>query len=1108
MTTNWLKRFMLALIPVLCCCLPHTTDAQTPSIIIQPVGQSSAVGGTIQFTISATGGGTLAYQWRKNSTNLANGTFSGRATVSGATTTAMTLAGVTTNDQANYTCYITNTSGSITSSVATLAIILAPAITIQPKGAATNVGATVSFSVVASGTAPLNYQWYDNGSPISGATLNAYTISGVFTSDSGTYNVRVSNGAGTATSSNAVLAVGNLPALTLQPASLIVTQGQTASFSASASGDQPMYYFWRKNGANIAGATNTSFSIASAVPTNAATYTFVASNSVGTAISTGALLTVYYPPTITVQPASQTVGVGSNFTVSVTATGNPALAYQWRTNGTAIPGATASSYTVTGAQATDAGIYDVIVSNLVSSLTSSGAVVSVVYYPPTITAQPVGGNILAGNSYSLNATAVGTAPLSWQWRKNGTPILGANNNNYGFNPAQLTDAGLYDAVVTNMVGSVTSSVATIYAGYAPAITQQPASITNAFGGTAVFSCAATGPLPMTYQWFQNSTNLTGQTSPALTLTNLQLQNVGIYQVIVGNDFGSITSSVAVLHLSPGMVTQPTNQTVMPGSATSFTALANGEPPLTYQWQLNGTNVFDDGNMSGSVSNVLNFINVTSNNIGNYRLSISNSYGGISSAVANLTFGFARSSIFYFSSNVQPYEVLAGVSNIGVVVTGSSGSAGAWGGASGNVMSAVGIIGVSATNQLLFSTGGASAGNSGGFSPIEGFSGGRGGIDPRGIAAGWNGGGGGAATIIQLSQTNYIIVGGSGGGGCFGLPGGSSQLLNALGNIGIDTFGLNGAGSSYAAQGGGGGGGAIGGAGGVSFNNGGQGYGGGGSGGGSYLPTNLLFASSQWAFIDSGAGNNGSILVVPNAFPIITQQPATQNILAGASVTFTVSVISPLPISYQWYQGGIPISNATNSSMFLPFVTPQNGGNYSVVTSNVFASVTSSIVTLTVEIPVYITSQPQSQAVLQGGSAGFTVAATGTPPLEYQWQKNGSNLPTATLPTYSIPSASVTDAGFYLVVITNAYGSVTSSIVSLGVTLPPQRLNIVSSGRNGIQLQMSGTPNSAYAVQSATNLVPPVQWQSLLTNTADTNGVWQFMDTNLNSAQKFYRVTTP
>jgi hypothetical protein len=214
------------------------------------------------------------------------------------------------------------------------------------------------------------------------------------------------------------------------------------------------------------------------------------------------------------------------------------------------------------------------------------------------------------------------------------------------------------------------------------------------------------------------------------------------------------------------------------------------------------------------------------------------------------------------------------------------------------------------------------------------------------------------------------------------------------------------------------------------------------------------------------------------------------------------------VSYQWSKDGFAIPNATNSTFSITAVTPQNGGNYCVVVSNIFASVTSSIVTLTVDIPVYITSQPQSQTVLRGGSASFTVAATGTPPLEFQWQKNGSNLPTATLPTCSISSASLTDAGFYLVIITNDYGSVTSSIVSLGVTLPQQMLNIVSSGRNGIQLQMSGTPNSAYAVQSTTNLAPPIQWQSLLTNTADTNGVWQFTDTNFNSAQKFYRVTTP
>jgi hypothetical protein len=151
MTVNRLKRFIFALTPVFCCFLAITVQAQAPSIITQPASQSSAVGGTIQFTVSVAGGGTLAYQWQKNTTNLANGTFSGRATVSGATTASVTLAGITTNDQADYTCRITNTYGSVTSSIATLTVYVAPTITTQPVGKTNSPGANVSFIVVATG---------------------------------------------------------------------------------------------------------------------------------------------------------------------------------------------------------------------------------------------------------------------------------------------------------------------------------------------------------------------------------------------------------------------------------------------------------------------------------------------------------------------------------------------------------------------------------------------------------------------------------------------------------------------------------------------------------------------------------------------------------------------------------------------------------------------------------------------------------------------------------------------------------------------------------------------------------------------------------------------
>jgi hypothetical protein len=210
---------------------------------------------------------------------------------------------------------------------------------------------------------------------------------------------------------------------------------------------------------------------------------------------------------------------------------------------------------------------------------------------------------------------------------------------------------------------------------------------------------------------------------------------------------------------------------------------------------------------------------------------------------------------------------------------------------------------------------------------------------------------------------------------------------------------------------------------------------------------------------------------------------------------------------------VTLNGSTNQALNIAGVSTNDAGVYFVVVANAYGSVTSTQAVLTV-VPVIagatptITNQPVGQNVLVGHSAMFIVSATGTPTLGYQWQKNGFNLPSATLSNYSIPSTSTNDTGLYLVIVTNGYGSATSSIASLVVGLPPQKLNINSASGNGVQLQMSGTPNFPYAVQFATNLTPPILWLPALTNAADTNGVWQFTDTNLNSAQKFYRVTTP
>jgi len=782
------------------------------------------------------------------------------------------------------------------------------------------------------------------------------------------------------------------------------------------------------------------------------------------------------------------------------------LAYQWLKNGNALPGANGSTLALPDLCINDSGNYSVTITNPLRSVTSSVATLSVHY----IYKQPTGGNALAGNNFTFNVGAQGTG-LTYQWQKNGINISNANSTYLPLTNPALADAGNYTVVVTNYNGSETSTAAALYVGYAPFITQQPSSTTNAFGGTAVFSCAASGPLPMNYQWLHNNTILAGQTGAMLTLPNLQLQNVGTYNVIIGNNFGGITSSIVVLHLSPGMIAQPTNQIVMPVSAASFTALAGGEPPLCYQWQFNGTNLEDNTTYFGSASNTVSLVAALTNTVGNYALVVSNPYGSITSTVATLSFGFQAISTFVFTGLTSSYVVPAGISNLGITISGASGGDGQ-DASPGDIMLASGAVNVIPGQSFSVAVGSGGGGSYSqysqalGVNPVAAFNGGNGVTRPNNYPCG----GGGAATLVITPSEDYIIVGGSGGAAADGYSGNSSQIVSAMGVVGVDTFGQNG---NTNQGGGGGGGGAVGGAGGI--------YGG-GDGGASYLPINQLYETSKWSFMDGGLqvsgfglrGNDGFIVFVPNGFPVIDQDLVSQSILVATSASLSLGVTSPVPLSYQWYENGINIVNVTNSVLTLNSVTPQDSGSYSVVASNAFGMVTSSVVTLTVNVPSYITSEPQSQSVLQGANANFSVVATGDPPLAYQWYLQVDSFTPATSlngqtnANLNIINANIDDSGHYFVVVTNNYGTVTSTVAALVVEGLPQNLYITVEDNQAVQLQFTGTPDIPYVLQSATSLNPPVAWQSIITNLSDGNGNWTFVDTNaINYPAQFYRLQT-
>ncbi|MGC1413657.1 MAG: choice-of-anchor D domain-containing protein, partial [Candidatus Acidiferrum sp.] len=308
-------------------------------------------------------------------------------------------------------------------------------------------------------------------------------------------------------------------------------------------------------------------------------------------------------PTITTQPANQTVTAGQTATFSVVAGGTAPLSYQWQKNGVNIAGATASSYTTPATATTDSGsTFRVVVTNSAGNVTSNAATLTVnaAVVAPTITAQPVNQTVTAGQTATFTVVAGGTAPLSYQWQKNGVNIAGATTSSYTTPATATTDSGsTFRVVVTNTAGNVTSNAATLTvsaAAVAPTITTQPVNQTVTAGQAATFAVVAGGTAPLSYQWQKNGVNIAGATGTSYTTPATATTDSGsTFRVVVTNTAGNVTSNAATLTVSaaavvPTITTQPVNLSVTAGQTATFTVVAGGTAPLSYQWQKTGVNI--------------------------------------------------------------------------------------------------------------------------------------------------------------------------------------------------------------------------------------------------------------------------------------------------------------------------------------------------------------------------------------------------------------------------------------------------------------------------------------------------------------------------------------
>ncbi len=456
----------------------------------------------------------------------------------------------------------TDAAGNTATQTVSAFVQVPSSISTQPASLTVNQGGTATFSVGATGTAPFSYQWRKAGIAISGANSASYTIASAQSSDVASYDVVVTNVAGSATSVPATLSVIVPPSITLQPSDLTVTQGSLAAFNVTASGTAPFTYQWRKGGVNLTAGTSSTLSISAAQPSDVGNYDVILTNPAGSVTSASAHLTVNVPITVTTQPSSVTVLQGASVVFSVSATGTAPITYQWRKGGVNITGATSASYSIPATVGGDAGSYDVVLINAAGSVTSAPATLTV-NVPITVTTQPSSLTVNQGAAASFNVSATGSAPISYQWRKGGVDISGATSASYSIPTTVSGDAGSYNVVLTNAAGSVTSTAATLSI-ITPPLISRPSNLQLAVDSSGTLTAQVQSATPFSYYWKKDGVQISSTfvggiilfsgvsgsgTATAGSPISLQLLNVndrseGDYTLVVTNAFGPVESGSA------------------------------------------------------------------------------------------------------------------------------------------------------------------------------------------------------------------------------------------------------------------------------------------------------------------------------------------------------------------------------------------------------------------------------------------------------------------------------------------------------------------------------------------------------------------------------------
>ncbi len=950
-----------------------------------------------------------------------------------------------------------------------------PVITTQPQGRVVAPGSSISFTVAVSSVTFPTYQWRLNGVSIPGATGTNYTINSVQPSNSGNYSVAVANASGSVISYDAILTVTNDFSIPFDAAyvanfnenTVSVFDRATRGFLASIPvGTNPVTVVSSSDGRRVFVANQAPGTIS------------VIDTGVGCVVATISLGAGSQPGGLAVSPDNRLLYVGN-----------------------------AGSNTIS--------VIDINSSSVITNVGIGVSPGSIVYHPSRAELWVGNDNILVlsatnGSNYSQVAflSSPGRAFGSgFAFRTNSNDVLVAESCGCcgRFHRVSGTPSGgtislfspqdiLYDntgaayAVAFDPVTTIGYLGKSGHCGGTPKVYEY----TNTAVGRSLILPSPPWSLAVDsirHQVWAPMLNGVVAVADTISLTNFALLNSGTRaQGIVLAPFKGV----------PVFSSQPQSQTVAPGLSASFSVTVNGTPSVSYQWQFNGANI--PGTNSSLILNNAQLVSA-----GIYSVIVSNAFGSVRSIDAVLTintnFGILSDAAYVasYSNNtvyvidrtslsilgtigvgVNPYKVVStpngkrvfvsnqGSTNISVIDT-----------TAGSVIATIPVVGqplgmaVSPDSQRLY---------------VANFSSSN-------------------ISVIDINS-NLVITN-------VPTPGNQpvsiayhptrAELWIGYANVGavLDVWSA----SDYSRL-----------ASLSSFN---RLYGSGFA---------FRTASSDVLVAESCGccGRFHRLSETNSGGPILIVQPDILYDNTGSAPALTVNPVSGLVyLGKAGHCGGTPkvyefTNNTIGRSLVLPsvpadmtvdpgrnrlWVTLLNG---SVIIADTVSLTSVGIVTAgsqpqgialapyPIAAPI-ITSQPQSQTVLAGLNATFSVVATGTSPLSYQWSVNGVPISGSTSSSLSLTNVQPANGGNYAVVVSNSFGSVTSSSATL--TIGTLQLGLPAFGPNGFQFRITG-PVGNYVLQASTNLI---DWVTIATTNNAPNGIIDLLDTSASVFdRRFYR----